>query len=90
MANSKSRGIEIDNCYTTGGWLFSCDLHVAAGGDVHMLWHENPIHPGLRNERFPDIKRIWALKYAVVRRGEVILRRSNWTPRMVSTTGGLS
>ncbi len=71
-----SEWIEIDNCYTTGGWLFSCDLHVAAGGDVHMLWHENPIHPGLRNERFPDIKRTWALKYAVVRRGEVILRRT--------------
>ena len=68
--------VEIDNCYKTGGWLFSCDLYVAADGDVHMVWHENPIHPALRNERFPDIKRIWALKYAVVRRGQVVLRRT--------------
>lgn len=68
--------IEIDNCFTTGGWLFSCDLHIAADGDVHMLWHENPIHLRLRDERFPDIERIWALKYAVVRRGQVILRRT--------------
>jgi hypothetical protein len=45
--------VEIDNCYTTGGWLFSCDLHVAADGDVHMLWHENPIHPGCATNGFP-------------------------------------
>ena len=75
-AGQFSDWIEIDNCYKTGGWLFSCDLHLADNGDVHMLWHENPIHPTLRNERFPDIKRIWALKYAVVRRGEVVWRRT--------------
>ena len=68
--------IEIDHCYSTGGWLFSCDLYLADDGDVHMLWHENPIHLTLRNERFPDIERIWALKYAVVRRGQVIQRRT--------------
>ena len=68
--------IEIDHCWETGGWLFSCDLHVAADGDVHMLWHENPIHLTLRNQQFPDIERIWALKYAVVRRGQVVSRRT--------------
>ncbi len=71
-----SEWIEIDNCYSTGGWLFSCDLHLADDGDVHVLWHENPIHLTLRNERFPDIERIWALKYAVVRRGQVVRRRT--------------
>lgn len=68
--------IEIDNCYKTGGWLFTCDLYLAPDGDVHMLWHENPIHAGLRRERFPDIKRVWNLKYAVLRRGEVVARRT--------------
>jgi hypothetical protein len=78
--------IEIDNCYTTGGWLFSCDLHVAADGDVHMLWHENPIHLGLRNDRFPDIERVWALKYAVVRRGQVLTRRTLMSGGEVGST----
>jgi hypothetical protein len=35
-----------------------------------------PDPSGLRNERFPDIERVWALKYAVVRRGQVVLRRT--------------
>ncbi len=68
--------VEIANCHKNGGWLFSCDLWVAADGMVHILWNENPIHKGLRDERFPDIKRNWSLKYARVRGGTVVSRRT--------------
>jgi len=68
--------VEIANCWTSGGWLFTADLWVAADGAVHVLWNEYPIHKGLRDQRFPDIKRTQALKYAVVRQGKVVLRRT--------------
>jgi hypothetical protein len=68
--------IEIANTFADGGWLFPGDMWVDAERAAHILWFEHPIHQGLRDQHFPDIKRTYALKYAVMRDGEVVLRRT--------------
>ena len=51
--------------------------HVAcAGRPVHIVWPEYPIHPKLRQEYFPDIKRTQSIKYALLRDGKILLRRT--------------
>lgn len=68
--------VEIANTNETGGWLFPGDLWVAPDGAAHVVWYEAPIHKGLRDKHFPDIKRVTALKYAIVRDGQVISRQT--------------
>ena len=68
--------VEIANTFADGGWLFPGDMWVAADGAVHIVWFEHPIHKGLRDQHFPDIKRVYALKHAVVRDGEVVARQT--------------
>ncbi len=68
--------IEISSRDKTGGWIFPCDLWVAPDGDVHLLWSERAIDERLRDKFFPDEKQIFSLNYAVVRKGQVVLRRS--------------
>ena len=46
------------------------------GVPVHIVWAEFPIHPKLRQEYFPDIKRTQSLKYAMLRDGKILLRRT--------------
>ena len=60
----------------TGGWLFPGDMWVGADGTAHIVWYEHPIHRKLRKEHFPDIRRTISLKYAQVRDGKVVLRRT--------------
>ena len=60
----------------TGGWLFPGDMWVGPDGTAHVVWSEHPIHGKLREEHFPDIQRTWAYKYAQVRDGKVIVRRT--------------
>jgi hypothetical protein len=43
---------------------------------VHVVWAEFPIHPKLRQEYFPDIKRTQAIKYAQLRDGKILHRRA--------------
>lgn len=62
------------NTQETGGWLFPGDLWVGPEGTAHVLWYEGPIHKGLRDEFFPDLKRTWAWQYARIREGKVTYR----------------
>jgi len=80
-----SEWLEIGSTHETGGWLFADDMWVDPDGVVHILWIEQPIHRGLRDKFFPDIMRIWALKYAKVRDGKILSRRA-----LVRTGEGIS
>lgn len=68
--------VEIANTFKDGGTLAAQDLWAAPDGRVHIVWSEKAINLKLRDLHFPDIKRVWAIKYAVVRNGEVTLRRT--------------
>ena len=71
-----SEWIEIAHCFTTGGYLLTGDMWRAPDGPVHIVWTEYPIHPKLRQEHFPDIQRTQSIKYAQLRDGKVVLRRT--------------
>ncbi|MEA3399720.1 MAG: hypothetical protein U9R79_00610 [Armatimonadota bacterium] len=71
-----SEWIEISNTFEDGGWLFPGDLWVDEDGGAHIFWSEHAINERLRDSFFPDIKRRWALKYAVVRDGEITHRET--------------
>lgn len=66
-----SEWIEVGSTMSNGGWLFPGDLWVGPDGATHILWYEAPIDRRLRDEHFPDIPRTTAIKYALVREGEV-------------------
>lgn len=68
--------VEIASRDKTCGWIFPRDLWVGPDGRVHVLWSERAIDTRLREEFFPDVKQSEALNYAVVREGEVVLRRT--------------
>jgi len=68
--------VEVANTFATGGYLFPGDMWVAPDGLVHIAWFEHPINYKLRDQHFPDIKRVYALKYAAIRDGEIIRRRT--------------
>jgi hypothetical protein len=68
--------IEIASCDKTCGWISPGDLFVADNGDVHLVWSERAIDERLRAKFFPDAKQRHSLKYAVVREGKVVLRKT--------------
>ena len=68
--------IEISSREETCGWVNPCDLWVADNGDVHIIWNERAIDERLREKFFPDAKQSNSLNYAVIRKGEVVLRRT--------------
>jgi hypothetical protein len=68
--------IEIASCDKTCGWISPGDLFVADNGDVHLVWSERAIDERLRTKFFPDAKQRHSLNYAVVRDGQVKLRRT--------------
>lgn len=68
--------IELANVDKTGGSLVPCDLWVGPDGRVHILWFEQAIDERLRKEFFPDAKQSRSLNYAVLRDGQVLMRKS--------------
>jgi len=68
--------VEIATRDKTCGWIFPCDLWVAPDGAVHVLWTERAIDERLREKFFPGEKQRHQLNYAVLREGEVVLRRT--------------
>ncbi len=68
--------LEIASRDKTAGWIFPCDLWIAPGGDVHLLWIERAIDERLRPKFFPNAKQEWQLNHAVVRNGRVIRRQT--------------
>jgi hypothetical protein len=68
--------LEVASRDRTCGWIMPGDLWVNRDGAAHILWTERAIDERLRAEFFPDAKQSHALNYAVVRDGEVALRRT--------------
>ncbi|MFC1452952.1 hypothetical protein ACFLSJ_06360 [Verrucomicrobiota bacterium] len=64
----------VDHTEDTGGWLFAGDLYVDGNDDVHVLYHRAPIGLQLRDGHFPDIPRTFALCYARLRGGELLMK----------------
>jgi len=68
--------VEISTRDSTAGWLTPCDLAVDDNGNVHLLWIERALDERLRDEFFPLERQSYALNYALVRDGTVLLRRA--------------
>lgn len=71
-----SRWIEVGSTHDTGGWLFPGDLWVDDESVAHIAWFEAPVNEELREQHFPDLKYVYSLKYARVKDGKVLLRRT--------------
>lgn len=67
---------EIASREATCGWISPCDLWVDVEGAAHILWQERAIDERLRERFFPGEKQRHSLEYAVVREGQVVLRRT--------------
>jgi hypothetical protein len=68
--------VEIASREKTCGWIMPADLWPAPDGDVHILWTERALDERLREKFFPAEKQSHSLKYAVVRNGKIVLRRT--------------
>ena len=68
--------VEIASRDKTSGWITPGDLWVAPEGNVHILWTERATDTRLREKFFPNVKQTYALKYARVRGGKVVFRRT--------------
>ena len=68
--------LEVASRNQTGGWITPGDLWVGPDGAAHVLWTERALDEQLRSKFFPEAKQSHALNYAVVRRGQVVLRRT--------------
>ena len=68
--------VEIASREKTCGWITPGDLWLAPDGNVHILWTERALDERLRQKFFPNEKQSHCLKYAVVRQGKVLLRRT--------------
>lgn len=67
--------VEIASREATCGWITPGDLWVAPDGAVHLVWSERAIDERLRERFFPDAEQAYVLGYAVLREGQVVLRR---------------
>ncbi len=68
--------VEIASRDKTCGWIMPGDLYVARDGNVHVTWMERAIDERLREKFFPDARQTNSLRYAVIREGKVVLRRT--------------
>lgn len=68
--------IELASRERTGGWITPGDLWVAPDGLVHIVWTERALDERLRPKFFPTEKQSHALNYAVVRKDQIVLRRT--------------
>ena len=68
--------VEVASRDKTAGHIFPMDMHVSADGSVHALWTERALDTRLRERFFPEEKQSWALSYALLRDGEVVVRQS--------------
>jgi len=68
--------IEIDNTHENGENIRVTDMWQDPDGTMHLLWHQTPVNLRLRDQFWPDIKRVYAMKYAQVKNGEGLLKKS--------------
>jgi len=68
--------VEIASRDKTCGWITPGDIWVAPDGAAHLVWTERAIDERLREKFFPDAVQSYALNYAIVREGKVVMRRT--------------
>ncbi len=68
--------IEIASRDRTCGWISPGDLWVGPDGAAHLVWAERALDERLRPKFFPDARQSHALKYAIVREGNVVFQRA--------------
>jgi hypothetical protein len=68
--------VEVASRDKTCGWIMPGDLWLGPDGSAHLVWTERALDERLRAKFFPDAKQSNAIKYAVVREGKVVLRRT--------------
>jgi hypothetical protein len=68
--------VELASRDKTCGWISPGDLWVAPDGAAHLVWTERAIDERLRAKFFPEAKQSHAINYAIVRDGQVVLRRT--------------
>jgi len=71
-----SKWLELASTHETGGWLFPGDLWVDDQGVAHIAWFEAPVNEELREKHFPDLKIVYSLQYAQIKRGKVVLKKT--------------
>lgn len=80
--------VEIANREATRGHVWPCDLYVAPGGDVYILWIERAVDDRLREKFFPEAKQSESLNLGVVREGKLVKRLT--VAERSGTSSGLS
>lgn len=65
----------VDSTMDNGGTLLLGDSWLDSDGRVHVVWMREPIHPGLRDQHFPDIERDRHLCYGTLQDGRVLETR---------------
>ena len=70
-----SNWVVVDDTMDDGGSIGVGDSWLAPDGRVHLAYQKEPIHPGLRDRYFPDIKRDWRLCYAILKEGKLLEKR---------------
>jgi hypothetical protein len=68
--------IEIASCEEFGGRITPADIWVSPDGAVHVLWIERAIDTRLRPRFFPKAKQRFSLRYAVVKEGRLITKKT--------------
>ena len=76
MTGTFEKWVEIASRDKTAGWMLPGDLWVGPEGEVHIIWRERAFDERLREKFFPDAVQRHEINYAVVRDGEVVLRRT--------------
>jgi hypothetical protein len=71
-----SEWVEIASRDQTAGWIQPCDLWVDSQLYAHILWQERAIDERLREKFFPDAEQRYALNYALIREGRIILKKT--------------
>lgn len=65
----------LDDTMDDGGTIGLGDSWLAPDGRLHLVWQKEPIHPGLRDTHFPDIRRDWRLSYGILKEGNLVEKR---------------
>jgi hypothetical protein len=68
--------IEIASRESTCGGISPGDLWVAPDQAIHLIWTERALDERLRERFFPEARQTHQLNYAIVRDGQVVLRRT--------------
>jgi hypothetical protein len=71
-----SEWVEISSRDKTCGWISPGDLWVAPDGAAHIVWSERALDERLREKFFPEAKQSHSIRYAIMRGGTIVHRRT--------------